>query len=403
MPTPVGRHSWKILGLAIISFSLTGPGQTIGISVFIDEFVTDLNLTRSQVAGAYLVGTLTGSTLLPLVGRLVDRYGVRKGQFALSVVLALALINLSQVSNLVWLAAAFVGIRLVSQGGLSLVSTLTVSLHFTERRGMALGLFATISSTFMSLVPIGLAFSIAAYGWRNTWLLTALVVPPTLAAIALFGLRSLPTSSAQVAAKARLEDNRADTSFTRAQAVRSRPFWVLVSCAAASSMLGTALNFHQIDLLGTVGLTKAEAAIMFLPQAIGSAIAGLIVGFLADRIGTRFLPAGGMFLLVLTHLCAAFVGDDYRVIMYALMLGGMAGAVRTSTSSLLPEWFGTTHLGAIQGLLTFIVVMASAIGPVALAQLEVGFGSYRPAILVLSIIPIATMIFALGDYRNESA
>ena len=37
-------------------------------------------------------------------------------------------------------------------------------------------------------------------------------------------------------------------------------------------MLVTALNFHQIALLGESGFTETEAAIMFLPQVLGSSV-----------------------------------------------------------------------------------------------------------------------------------
>ena len=61
---------------AVLASALTGPGQTIGVSVFIDHFVDDLSLSRPQVSTAYLIGTLTGSIFLPAVGRFIDRNGV---------------------------------------------------------------------------------------------------------------------------------------------------------------------------------------------------------------------------------------------------------------------------------------------------------------------------------------
>ena len=66
------RAPWGVLVVAVVTATLTGPGQTIGVSVFIDHFVDDLDLSRSSVSAAYLVGTLTGSLALPFVGRFVD-------------------------------------------------------------------------------------------------------------------------------------------------------------------------------------------------------------------------------------------------------------------------------------------------------------------------------------------
>ncbi|MDE0290785.1 MAG: MFS transporter, partial [bacterium] len=56
---------------------MTGPGQTIGVSVSIDPLIAELGLSRSQVSAAYLVGTLAGAMLLLPVGGWIDRAGAR--------------------------------------------------------------------------------------------------------------------------------------------------------------------------------------------------------------------------------------------------------------------------------------------------------------------------------------
>ncbi len=171
---------------------------------------------------------------------------------------------------------------------------------------------------------------------------------------------------------------------------------MITAIATAAGMLGTGLNFHQIDLLGQVGLTEREAAAMFVPQILGSSVAGVAFGYLADRFGTRWLPAGGMALLIAAHLMAAVVAPGAIVFLYAITLGAMGSAVRTVSATMLPAAFGTSHLGSIQGFLTVMNVAGSAVGPVLLAEVEGAFGSYRPAVLLLSIIPALVLVFSLG-------
>ena len=57
---------------------MTAPGQTVGVSVFVDPMIADLGVSRSEISIAYFVGTLTGATALPSVGRWIDRVGVRR-------------------------------------------------------------------------------------------------------------------------------------------------------------------------------------------------------------------------------------------------------------------------------------------------------------------------------------
>lgn len=424
------NRGWVILALASLTAALTGPGQTIGVSVFIDFFVDDLDLSRSQVSGAYLVGTLMGAALLPRIGRFVDARGVRIMQVSVGLLFALALVNMSFVNGLVWLAIGFAGIRFLGQGSLSLVANVTVALSFTRQRGTAIGIFATVTSGLMALVPVGLNSTIDAVGWRQAWLIAAAFVACTVVPIGWFGLRSLPTGEHRPAtpdpappdpatldpatldpmtpdpatldpmttiASTGVSGDHVDGSYTRSEALRTRSFWMLAAVSGAAGMMGTALNFHQIDLMGEAGISAAGAAALFIPQVAGSTLAGLVVGVLSDRFGTRFLPPAGMALLVLAHLLAAVVEPGVVAIVYAVVLGAMGGAVRTAASTLLPSWFGTGHLGSIQGLLSFFNVASSAVGPVALAVARAGFGSYAPAVLLLSSIPGAALLFSLRD------
>ncbi len=420
------KTPWTILFVAIATAVMTGPGQTIGVSVFIDHFVVDLDLTRSQVSAAYLVGTLTGATALPFVGRFVDRRGVRLAQVLVGSGFVLALVNMSFVNGIVWLSIGFVGIRMLGQGSLSLVSTVTVSVAFTERRGLALGLFAVASAGLMALVPYVLNLSIDAIGWEKTWLAAAVAVGVTVIPLGWFGLVSLPRGNADpeetgAGGRKQLPDSSAvntpvstgspvgpglpmaafvagrvvPRSFTRAEAVRTRSFWIITVASSTAGMLTTALNFHQIDLLGAAGLSEGAAAAMFIPQVVGSTIAGLGFGYAADRLGARFLPAIAMALLAVAHLLAATAAPGVAVVAYAISLGASGGAVRVVTATLLPKWFGTAHIGSIQGIQNLVGVGASALGPVALALTQSAYGSYPPAVLTLAAIPTVSMLFAL--------
>lgn len=75
---PEGFYGWRIVGYAALAFAATGPGQTAGVSLFVDPLIRDLGISRSAVSTAYLIGTLAGALALPWVGRALDRYGVRR-------------------------------------------------------------------------------------------------------------------------------------------------------------------------------------------------------------------------------------------------------------------------------------------------------------------------------------
>ncbi|MEM7274372.1 MAG: MFS transporter [Actinomycetota bacterium] len=450
---PAGFAGWRILAVAVATTILTGPGQTIGVSVFIDPMVEALGVTRSTVSAAYLVGTLVGASALPVFGRFVDRRGVRLAQMLVGAGFAMALVNMAGVRNALWLAVGFAGIRMLGQGALSMIPSVAVALWFDRRRGVALGILTTVGGAGMAAVPLVLNLAIEATSWRVAWLLAAAVITVTVIPLGYFGLIDRPESVGQVpdgrhpdgqvldgrhpdgqvpdgqvpdgqvpdgqqAPGSRAVETGAESSssaatlapvpasspalprqrsLTRGEAARTLQFWILAAVNTATGMLITGLNFHQIDLLGEAGLDAGRAAAMFLPQIVGSSVMAIGVGVVVDRVGVRFVPAFAMALLVVVHLLAAFVQPGLLVFVYAVSLGATGGAARAAIGTLLPAYFGTDHIGSIQGVMTVTGVAGSAAGPVTLALVEGWLGGYRAANLVLLVIPIAALLFTLGN------
>ena len=388
---------WRIVALATITLGLTGPGQTIGVSVFIDHFTADLDIEKSWVTAGYLVGTLCGSLAMPTIGRWVDRFGVRRAMLTIATCFSIALVAMSGVQGIISLTAGFVFIRMLGQGALSLVSTVAISLWFEERRGTAISIAVTISAALMALVPFALNFVIGEIGWRGTWLVAAGAVALIVMPIAWFGMIDRPSDVGQFVdgtPPADGDDPHAEVwGLDRATALRRYEFWVLAGAGAAAASLVTGLNFHQIALLGESGFTSGEAAALFLPQMIGSSVGSPAMGIALDRLGARFAPAIQMTLLASTLVVAGTAASTVAVIGYAILLGLTAGASRSLTGVLAPRWFGVRHLGSIQGSLTFAGVMASASGPFAFSLTEIATGSYRATAIVWGLAPATFAAF----------
>ena len=113
-----GYYGWTLLAAATLGMFMTAPGQTLGVSVFLDHIIADLGLTRSTVSLLYTIGTLTGALALPWVGRFIDRRGPRVGVIVIASLFALACAYMSLVTGLVTLLIGFVLIRGLGQGSL---------------------------------------------------------------------------------------------------------------------------------------------------------------------------------------------------------------------------------------------------------------------------------------------
>ena len=402
--SPAGFYGWRIVGLASLVGVLTGPGQSIGVSVFRQHLSDGLNLSDSAIATAYLVGTLLSSTFQPRIGRWVDQVGVRRASTVFGIAFALALAHMSMVRGVVWLAAGFFGIRLLGQGALSLTSTVAVMHWFDRRRGFALGVKMTLTMGGMSVVPILLAVAIDTWGWRLAWVAASVAIALTAVPVSWFGYVNRPADLGQLPDGGQpvhvQRHDSATHSVNRATALRSTAFWALAAVTATNSLLGTGLLFHQTNLLGEIGYSNAQAATMFLPQAVGAVMGGLAFGWLADRAARPMLPTVVMLLLASTMLLGGTSTTFPAVLLYSVVLGMTMGSGAAVQSSLLPALFGVGHIGSISGTLALISVLASALGALTFSLGSIVWGDYRSASLWFTVLPLAVALFAYLSRRH---
>jgi MFS family permease len=403
-----GFLGWRILAWCTLVMGLSAPGQTIGVSVFIDRFVADLGLTRAEVSGAYLVGTVLGALSLPAIGGLVDRRGARLAMAAIGFGFGAALIGMGAVQGLVTLAIAFVGIRALGQGGLMLVGQTNITLWFERRRGFAMALSLTISSGIMSLAPIAFALMIDGVGWRGAWVLIGIGVWLTVVPIALVWIIDRPSAVGQVpdgsvtplVAPALRQPPRQRTV---AEALRSPAFWSVNLISMLTAAFATGATFHHFAILAARDIGEAQAAAVFLPQVVGMVAAGFSFGWAADRIPARALLPASAGVLALGLGLATVVTPGALAIAYGIMLGAAQGAIRSTAAVVLPRWFGVANIGAIRGIETAMMVGASALGPLVFALGNDAAGGYGPVLAVTAVLALFAGALAAAVRPPDSA
>jgi len=139
---------WWVLMVAAggILTAMTFPGQTAGLSPFTDPLLASLDIDRTAISVSYLIATLTGALTMPLLGRLMDRYGTKRAIVWIGVALMLVLVGASFMSEIVGLTLSYVGLRMTGQGALTLAATTLIARTVTHRPGLALGIVGAIGS-----------------------------------------------------------------------------------------------------------------------------------------------------------------------------------------------------------------------------------------------------------------
>ena len=415
-------YGWVVLFASTVGMVMSAPGQTIGVSVFTESLLEATRLSRVEFSNAYLIGTLCSGLMLPYAGAVIDRIGARRGVVLASVGLGVVLAYLSQVDRIAakvarlgvpeiptayaLLAVGFFGLRFSGQGVLTLVSRTMLGRWFERRRGLISSISGPFASFAFASSPIVLSGWVASSGWRGAWLEMALAVGIGMAVFGWLFYRETPEACGLEidggpgpAHEPGAVRPPARHDFTRAEALRTTAFWIVTLGIANHAMVGTGMALHIVDLGAEAGLSKAEALGVFLPVTLISVPTGIAIGAAVDRYPMRFLVMAMMVGQTVMFGCAPHLDDP---LLHALCIAGWGfsgGFYGPLTVAALPNFFGRTHLGAIQGVMMMVVVIASALGPALLAAGKATFGSYAPGLPALAFLPLG--VFLLAPFTRD--
>ena len=178
-----------------------------------------------------------------------------------------------------------------------------------------------------------MAALIAAFGWRDAWVvLGAIVIVVMLPPAALLMRRSPedmglrpdgdpPEVSPAVAGAIRVAPSREAPSFTVNEALRQRATWLVV---LSTSMVGLALgtlNAHQVAYFIDHGLTLQRASFFFAMGHLFTLPGKVMWGFLSERVPTRYCMAGNDIARCISIVLLLLIAGDTGLWGYALFTG----------------------------------------------------------------------------------
>ncbi len=399
-------YGWVILLVGGAGVFASGAGQSHIFSVFIGPIGRDLSLTHTTIASAYAVATLIAAMGLPLMGRLIDRYGTRATVFFVVLLLGLACFGFAVVINGIWLAIGFAALRFLGQGSMMMNSSNMVSQWFGRRRGFALSLMALGFSLSVALHPPLAQWLIDTVGWRQAWLWIGLSTWLLMLPVILIFAHNTPESVGLrpdgIAAEPTIGDvqeesirHRADVGLSLHQAIRTPAYWIVAAGLFSISMLATALFFFQVSIFEAQGLSAETTAQVFPVIAIVMVVAMPIYGRMLDRYRTERMFAAALLVTATSLIAATQVQGFASALVYAVIFGVNNAASMTLFAFLWPRYFGRRHLGSIQGTGTTIGVVGASVGPLPLGIAFDLFGSYGETLLILAAIPIVCAVLAL--------
>ena len=397
------RTHWPLVLASAAGFSLHTVSSYI-IGLVMEPLEAEFGWTRAQISVVSVIPSLIMVLLSPSIGGLIDRWGSRRmaiPSLALTG-LSLALVSFANGSMTQWyLLWLFYG--LVSLGIKATVWTTAVSNAFTTARGLALGVVLCGTAISQIAAPPLAQWLTDDFGWRQAylWIGIGWAAPCVLLAMLfLFDVRDRDRLAGPLRAEA-ARPKVAPPGLTFREALRSMPLLRIGASTLITMFVGTAILIHQVPLLTSTGVSRADAA--WLASLSGAAaIAGkLLTGWMTDRwnaglIGSLTLLAPAVaYLMLLQPQHAAWW---YVVAM--MIVGYTTGTKLQICAYLTGRYAGMAHFGKIFGVMTSLVGIGGGLGSVAAGAIFDHFGGYGPLLWsgIWTSLLCAALIFRLGRY-----
>lgn len=375
-------YGWYIVAVGFLANVASSFALASTLSIFLKPLTDELGISRGVFSLLRSGEGIIAACLAPMVGTLVDRYGGRWLMVIGAAVAGIGFLLLGYVNSFGQFAA--IRLTLVTFGDVMMgymVVNVIVAQWFVRLRGRAFA-FTSMGVGFAKVcMPVLSAWLLLTLGWRQTWMVFGLLSMALLVLPALLVVRRTPEDmglrpdgadepvididSIAPGKKTPQEPSARDpeTVWTRAEAVRTSAFWLLVITFGISSVGVTGLNLHVYPYVTDIGHSPVVAATVMSVIASMQLASPLAWGFLADRIDPRiaamlrFIVQGiGLGLAISTSsLVCLYTG----FFLYGIGLGG---------NMVLPDllwanYFGRRSLGRIRGMGLLISQVLAAFGP----------------------------------------
>jgi MFS family permease len=381
--------AWPLVAAGFaIQFVVMG-GAVDTVSVFLNALTQANDWPHATLSAGIGVGVVCAGLATPVVGLLVDRFGVRV-PIALGVACLAGGFGILMAMREAWhFVAANVLLGPGLAGSAMLPITIAVTVRVPDRTALALGVVSVGASAGALVLAPALQALIEAHGWRATYLVlgSAAVLVPLLLLPALPRGR-LHRHGAGAAPTAKLPplDLRRELQ---------RPG---VPALAALLVIPGLVNFgimvHLVPYLAGVG-HDARVAALALGAAVGiSAIGKLAGGLVGDRIGPLGALRLALLLQVVALLLLPLVGSVPLLALFLVMHGIAIGTEIAVTPVLAVRILGAERFATLYGILQLAATVSIGLAPVVPGLIVDAAGSYGPAVLFWLLTMLAGVVVA---------
>lgn len=396
------RHGWLIVASLFITLLFTFGGGYDTIPVFIPPLVKYFGWSHAQVSLLPAVVAISAGLSAPLVGRLLDRFEARNLMVAGVATSGLCFLGASRVDSFAPMFALYLVLGLGISAGTLVPASFVAANWFEGRRGLALGIVMTGTTTGAMLMTQVASLAVVHRGWRTAYLV--LGAPMLLVAIpaVLSTVRSRPPGAVKLTVA---EAGELLEGFETAAALRTRSFWLISFAQFAYFFCATGGAFHLIAYLQKLHYTERNASWVLSGCFLLASVGKITLGLLADRRSGRVGMAVNFVGAAIGALLALYLSNAPVLIPFILSFGFTLGAPLMLVPVMIAESLGLKRYGAISGLIALASTAGAALGPVVVGRIYDVSRSYNGAYELLLVVNIIGAVAALAclSYEDQQA
>lgn len=371
--------------------------------VFFNSLQNALSSDRAAISGASSLAFFLEGVFAIVFGRLTDRFGPKMVMTVCGLIFGFGYFMVSRITSL-WQLYLFyptiVGIA-TSSGNVSLLSTAT--RWFVKRRGLMTSIVKVGTGAGMFIMPLVAGWLISDYGWRNAYLVLAIVGVVGITSIAQFLKRSPSQMGLQpygmYDTNGSTSELAADLQLSFRETARTRQFWMVSVAYFIAWYVTLSIITHIAPYAIDSGISTTQAA--SIVSIIGAvSIAGrLTMGSTGDKLGNR--RALIICFLILTGALSwlLLAKSLWMLYLFAAVYGFAHGGFFAIMSPLVAELFGTMSHGVNLGMVLFLGQIGGSIGPVVTGRIFDITHSYQLAFIILIAASIGALILSMTQIK----
>lgn len=397
-------YGWLIVACAACANFARQGAAVATLSMFVVPMTLEFDWSRSAISGAVSLGGVLGALTAPYLGAMVDRTGARGLLVVGAVVISFCAVMLAGVQGLVGFYVFFGISRMAFAGAFEVGTTTAIANWFERLRGRAMSYVSVSIGVSLAILPLIAELSIEAWGWRWGWVVvgTLVLVIGTIPVALIMrrrpedlGLEPDGGAAVDVGDQTARRSYAPSRDFSRAEAVRTPTFWLLMLFTGLAFCMQAGISLHQAPLLIEQGIAPTDAAFIISVFSLASASGAFLFGRLGERFSMRVLLPFVAFALVVAALVMRMVDSALLGYISGILFGIGIGGLLTLPQLAFAVFYGRTHYGAIRGLALPVQVVGQAAGPLVAGVAHDLTGDYQVAMLIFAALGAVAMVLGV--------